>query len=87
MSSENIKYAGVVNIGFNPTFNRDTLSVEVHIFDFSQDLYGQRLEVRFEEKIRDEQNFAEVKDLVEQMKKDEARARDVLQAAAHSQQK
>jgi riboflavin kinase/FMN adenylyltransferase len=77
----------VASLGNRPVVRGKEFLVEVHIFDFSQDLYGQRLEVRFEEKIRDEQNFAEVKDLVEQMKKDEARARDVLQAAAHSQQK
>jgi len=39
VTSEGQVYSGVVNIGFNPTFNRDRLSVEVHIFDFGDSVF------------------------------------------------
>ncbi|NIQ00024.1 MAG: bifunctional riboflavin kinase/FAD synthetase, partial [Nitrospinaceae bacterium] len=50
-------YDGVANVGFNPTFNRDRLSVEVHIFDFHERIYHEEVEVAFIERIRDEIAF------------------------------
>lgn len=61
---------GVANIGFNPTFHRDRLSVEVHIFDFSEQLYGKEIEITFIRRIRDEIEFASADELVSQIKKD-----------------
>jgi riboflavin kinase/FMN adenylyltransferase len=52
--------------------------LEVHFFDFDKDLYGQRLEVQFVAKLRDELNFESIDDLVAQMKIDEAQARACL---------
>ena len=51
---QGVKYNGVVNVGFNPTFKRDTLSVEAHIFDFEEKIYGQEIEVVFIRRIRSE---------------------------------
>ncbi|MFP3360761.1 riboflavin kinase, partial [Planococcus sp. SIMBA_143] len=48
---------GVCNVGYKPTFYEekpDQPSLEVHVFDFSGDLYGQQVEVEFYEKIRGE---------------------------------
>ena len=55
--------------------------LEVHFFDFDKDIYGQRLDVQFVAKLRDEANFACVEDLVEQMKQDEVEARARLAVA------
>ena len=44
---------GVLNIGFNPTFAGQTLSIEVHIFDFNENIYGKELEILFIDRIRD----------------------------------
>jgi len=53
----------------------------VHFFDFDEDLYGQRLEVQFVAKLRDELDFESLDDLVEQMKRDERKARQCLAQA------
>lgn len=71
---------GVANIGVRPTFgggNRET--VEVHLLDWSGDLYGQELRVRFVERIRDEQVFGSAVALVEQIRSDIEAARVILQ--------
>ena len=70
----------VANLGKRPAIGGTEFLVEVHIFDFSADLYGQRLEVDFVAKIRDEENFDSMDDLIVQMKKDEAHAREILRA-------
>ena len=73
-------FQGAVNIGFNPTFNRDRLSVEVHIFDFHENIYGQEVEVVFVDRIRSEMTFKSADELVVQIKKDIATARTILKA-------
>ena len=50
--------AGVANVGVRPTVNDGTLAnLEVHLFDFDGDLYGERLNVEFMTKLRDEKKF------------------------------
>jgi riboflavin kinase/FMN adenylyltransferase len=73
-------FQGAVNIGYNPTFNRDRLSVEVHIFDFHENIYGQEVEVIFVDRIRSEMTFKSADDLVVQIKKDIETARTILKA-------
>jgi riboflavin kinase/FMN adenylyltransferase len=75
---QDVKYNGVVNVGFNPTFNRDTLSVEAHIFDFEGKIYGQEIEVIFIRRIRSEVKFKSADQLVEQIKKDIHTAKIIL---------
>lgn len=67
---DGMDHHGVVNVGFNPTFNRKQLSVEVHIFDFNQQIYGKEIEVRFIRHIRNEITFPSAEALVQQIKKD-----------------
>ena len=74
-------YEGVANIGFNPTFGRTQLSLEIHLFNFSHQLYGEAVEVYFVQKIRDERAFPSVADLVEQIGRDVEAAHVLL--AAH----
>jgi len=81
-----VKYAerlfdGVMNIGFNPTFGLERISLEVHILDFRQDLYGQKLRVYFIERLRDELIFQSVSALAEQIAQDVSQARRVLTGA------
>jgi riboflavin kinase/FMN adenylyltransferase len=76
--SEKQVYSGVVNIGFNPTFNRDTLSVEVHIFNFDETIYGEEIEIAFIERIRGEIRFESAEDLVAQIEKDIESAKNIL---------
>lgn len=69
---------GVANVGTNPTFGGNTRTIEAHIFDFSADIYGQRLRVSFIEHLRGEKKFPSVQDLVQQIQADAARARTLL---------
>lgn len=68
---DNKKVYGMMNIGMNPTVGGMTQSIEVHFFDFDQDLYGKKITVTVYEKIRDEQKFPSVDDLKMQLKKDQ----------------
>ena len=70
MIYQNNAYDAVANIGFNPTFHRDRLSVEVHIFDFNQVIYGKEVEVEFISRICSEIEFESKDELVVQIKKD-----------------
>jgi len=71
----------VSNLGYRPAVGGREPLLEVHFFDFDKDLYGQRLEVQFVAKLRDELNFESMDELVEQMKADEAQARTCLKQA------
>jgi riboflavin kinase/FMN adenylyltransferase len=77
------RYEGVANIGFNPTFGRTQLSVEIHLFNFSQQLYGEVVEVSFVKKIRDEKAFPSVADLVKQIGQDVETAHTLLATYRH----
>ncbi len=63
-------HASVTNVGTRPTFNRTGTHIETHILDFTQDLYGADISLRFLEKIRDELRFESPDDLREQISED-----------------
>jgi len=64
-------YKGMMNIGNRPTLNNgDHVSLEVNIFDFDNDIYNETVIIDFVGKIRDEKKFANVNELIEQLKKD-----------------
>jgi riboflavin kinase/FMN adenylyltransferase len=71
----------VTNVGVRPTFQEGQLLTEVHLIDFEGDLYGQRLEVRFHERLRGERRFPGVEALKEQIARDVARARSIFEDA------
>jgi riboflavin kinase/FMN adenylyltransferase len=71
----------VSSIGMRPTIGGTEPLLEVHFFDFDGDLYGQRLEVEFVAKLRDESHFESLEQLVAQMRRDEAQARAILALA------
>ena len=68
----------VTNIGIRPTFGGSDLTVETHLLDFDGDIYGRRLEVSFEARLRAEKKFGGLEELAAQIKLDIAAARDVL---------
>ena len=72
-------WQAVASLGLRPTVGGNTPVLEVHLFDFEQDIYGQRLHVRFKKKIRDEIKFPTIEDMCEQIHKDIAVARDYFQ--------
>jgi riboflavin kinase/FMN adenylyltransferase len=72
---------GVANIGVKPTFGGTEVTIEAHLFDFSGDLYGQDLRVQFLERLRPEQRFGSVAELVGQIKRDVEAARTVIARA------
>ncbi|MEW6999571.1 bifunctional riboflavin kinase/FAD synthetase [Colwelliaceae bacterium BS250] len=71
-------FNGVANIGSRPTVNGIRQQLEVHIFDFNTDLYGQQIEVALLKKLRDEQRFASLDELISQIAKDCEQARAFL---------
>lgn len=71
-------HGSITNIGIRPTFDENKLTVETHIFDFSDDLYGKGVRINFVERLRDEKRFANVDKLVEQINHDIAAVRKIL---------
>ncbi|MFQ5672010.1 MAG: bifunctional riboflavin kinase/FAD synthetase [Nitrospinales bacterium] len=72
------EHSGVVNVGFNPTFNGKRLSVEVHLFDFNRQIYGREIDVRFIRRIRGEVAFSSTDALVRQIEQDIQTAKTLL---------
>ena len=69
---------GVASLGTRPAVNGKEMLLEAHVFDFDGDLYRQTLHVDFIARLRDELGFPDLEPLVEQMKQDAARAREIL---------
>lgn len=65
---------GMMNIGYNPTVAGENLSIEIHYFNFDQDIYDQKITVSILERLRPEQKFGSVDLLKEQLKKDQKTA-------------
>ncbi|MEP6928483.1 MAG: bifunctional riboflavin kinase/FAD synthetase [Flavobacterium sp.] len=65
---------GMMNIGFNPTVNGEKQTIEVHVFDFDADIYGQKIEVSLLNYLREEQKFGSVELLKEQLNQDKKTA-------------
>ncbi|MBF7074751.1 bifunctional riboflavin kinase/FAD synthetase [Glaciecola sp. MH2013] len=70
-------YFGVANVGHRPTVNGIRSQLEVHIFDYNADLYGEYIEVAFLMKIRNEQKFKDFAELHRQIEIDAAKAREI----------
>lgn len=67
--------AGMANLGPLPTFGIDKPTLEVHLLDFEGDLYGQRVEVQFQHRLRDIERFESPEGLQAQLRKDIAQTR------------
>lgn len=71
-------FKGMMNIGTRPTFHEKKRTLEVNLFDFDEDIYGKEVQVRFFNRLRDEVEFEGVNELIQQLRKDEKRARELL---------
>ena len=75
---EGKKYQSMTNVGKKPTFDDQSVSVETYIFDFDGDLYGKTVTIYFVERTRDVQKFESVDALKNQLVRDEAAIRAIL---------
>lgn len=67
----NKRYKGMLNVGVNPTTDADnTIKVEVNMFDFNEEIYGETIKLEFVKRIRNEQKFANLDELKQQLAKD-----------------
>ncbi len=73
-------HESITNIGVRPTFEESKLTVETHVFDFNDNLYGKKVGVNFVERLRDEERFASVDELVAQIEHDVASVREILRS-------
>lgn len=74
-----IKHKGMLNIGYNPTFHeKSKRSIEVHLFNFSEDIYGCRIEVSFIKYLRTEKKFENKEEIIIQLGKDKEAALEIL---------
>ena len=69
----------MVNIGYRPTFGGRQRKIEAHLLGFSGDLYGQELNLKFHQKIRDEKKFSGKEELIFQLESDRLTAREILE--------
>ncbi len=77
---DNMLYGGVMNIGKNPTFGENPLSLEVHILDFTGNLLGKEISVHFLKRLRPERRFPTIEGLKEAIIHDIDSARHILNA-------
>ncbi|MCF6295912.1 MAG: bifunctional riboflavin kinase/FAD synthetase [Flavobacteriaceae bacterium] len=69
---------GMMNIGTNPTVGGKYQSIEIHFFDFNQDIYGNKVEIELLKRLRDEQKFESIENLQTQLHKDKLKALDYI---------
>lgn len=72
------EYNGLVNLGQRPTFDNGKATIEVHLLDFSGNLYGQNLRIYFVERLRGERRFSGPQELSSAIAADVVRARQIL---------
>lgn len=72
-------FGGMMNIGIRPTFDELTRTLEVNIFDFNREIYGDTIQVRFIDHIRDEKKFDGVEKLKAQLDQDKKESISLLQ--------
>ena len=81
MDQQNLKTepaTGMAYIGHRPTINAMSRNIEVNIFDFDKDIYGQIIRINFLEYLRGDQKFDSLEELKNQLEKDEIAARTFL---------
>ncbi len=79
---EGKRYGGAANLGYNPTFGNTEVSLEAHLFDFHEDIYGKTIVIRFIDRLREERRFSGPEELAVQIQKDVERAKKILEELA-----
>lgn len=73
-------FGGMLYIGYRPTIDGAKKSIEVNIFDFDKDIYGESLSIKFHQLIRGDSKFNDLEELKEQLKKDKDQALSILKS-------
>jgi len=71
-------YKGMSNIGYRPTIDHGDLTIEVNIFDFDRQIYGEQITITFVDRLRDEKKFKDREALKAQLAKDKETALEIL---------
>lgn len=74
------RFMAMTNVGVRPTFEGSNITVEPYLLDFDRDIYGERLEVSFEKRLRPEARFSSVDELIAQIHTDVEVGRDYLES-------
>jgi riboflavin kinase/FMN adenylyltransferase len=71
-----------ISVGYNPTFSdaRDQVRIEAHLLDFDEDIYGSPLRIDFARRLRDEERYASIEELVAQIHRDVDAVREIASA-------
>ena len=69
------KYYGMLNLGFRPSIRDDSFVIEVHLFDFDDIIYDEKLKIVFYDRIRDEKKFDHLEKLKNQLKIDKTKCK------------
>jgi riboflavin kinase/FMN adenylyltransferase len=75
---EDGSYYGICNIGNNPTFGSNALSIETHLLDFNKDILGKEFTIKFIHRLREEKKFNSKEELADQIRKDITRVRKLF---------
>ena len=70
---------GMMNIGTNPTINDKGRSIEVHFFEYNEDLYNHKLKIEFLKRLRNEQKFKNLEALKSQLREDRKSALEYIE--------
>jgi riboflavin kinase / FMN adenylyltransferase len=71
-------FGGMANIGIRPTLDQHDLTIEAHLFDFSDEIYGKTITIFFYDFIREEKKFSGLEELKAQLAKDKIRIQAIL---------
>tara|TARA_Y100000768_G_scaffold305764_1_gene239713 strand:+ start:1339 stop:2283 length:945 start_codon:yes stop_codon:yes gene_type:complete len=73
------KYYGMINIGFRPTLNGSERRLEMNLFDYRSEIYGESMEISFVKRIRDEKRFRNLKELSKQLRVDKIETLKIIE--------
>jgi riboflavin kinase/FMN adenylyltransferase len=73
------KYYGMINIGFRPTLNGSERRLEMNLFDYGSEIYGESMEISFIKRIRDEKRFRNLKELSKQLRVDKIETLKIIE--------
>ncbi|NQY06337.1 MAG: riboflavin biosynthesis protein RibF, partial [Flavobacteriaceae bacterium] len=74
---------GMMNVGYNPTVNGKNKTIEVHFFDFNQNIYNQKIQINLLKRLREEQKFDSIEALKKQLEKDKKSSLDYIKELIH----
>lgn len=69
---------GMLYVGTRPTLNLNDITLEINIFDFNEDIYGKEIMFSIVQKIRSEQKFSSINELIQQLERDKVSAQQLL---------